>query len=251
VSCLLGPFISDGIARIAINRPEQRNALNASLRSDLHAALLALSENSDVRVLVLSGEGTAFAAGADVAELETLDPAAGEALSLAIAQFHGSISDAPFVTVAAVRGWCLGGGFELALACDIVVAAEDAQFALPEIRLGIIPGGGGLARLTRAAGAATARYMALTGQMIDAPRARALGLVAEVFAPDGFDVGVDDLARRLARNSPTAVAAMKQALRLAGEGDLETAIAREAAIGGALYGTPDQRRLMRRFLEKS
>jgi enoyl-CoA hydratase len=251
VSSLLGPFVADGIARIAINRPEQRNALNGALRDELHTAAASLSSNPDVRVLVLSGEGKAFAAGADVAELEALDPEGGEALSLAIAEFHRSLRNAPFVSIAAVRGWCLGGGFELALACDIVVAAEDAQFALPEIRLGIIPGGGGLARLARAAGGATARFMALTGQMIDARRARDLGIVAEVFAPEGFDSGIDDLARRLARNSPAAVRAMKQALEVAGEDNLDTAIAREARIGGALYGTPDQRRLMRKFLDKS
>ena len=251
MSSLLGPLVADGIARIAIDRPEQRNALNAALRDELHAAVTSLSRNPDIRVLVLSGRGKAFAAGADVAELEGLDPKAAETLSLAIAGFHRALRDAPFVSIAAVQGWCLGGGFELALACDIVVASEDAQFALPEIRLGIIPGGGGLARLVRAAGSASARYMALTGQMIDARRARDLGIVAEVFASDAFYSGVDDLARRLARNSPAAVRAMKRALVAAAGGDLDTAIAEEARIGGALYGTPDQRRLMRKFLEKS
>jgi enoyl-CoA hydratase len=252
VSSLLGPFVADGIARIAVNRPEQRNALDRALRTELHAAVVSLSSNPDIRVLVLSGEGgKAFVAGADVGELESLDPESAEALSRTIAKMHRALRDAPFITIAAVRGWCLGGGFELALACDLVVAAEDAQFALPEIRLGIVPGGGGLARLIRAAGAATARAMALTGQTIDARRAYDLGIVSEVLASASFDAGIDDLTRRLARNSPAAVHTMKRALVAAAEGDLDSAIAEEGRIGAALYGTADQRRLMRKFLEKS
>ena len=248
---MLGPRVSDGIARIEIDRPEQLNALNAALRNELDRAVAELAEHDDVRVLVISGAGTAaFAAGADVGELETLDRQAAEALSLSIAAFHRRLSEAPFPIIAMVRGWCLGGGLELALACDIVVAADDAQFALPEIKLGIIPGGGGLTRLIRAAGSSTARWMALTGQTIDARRALEIGLVGAMAPAAVIETFVGDLARRLARFSPQAIKVMKQALTAAATGDFDEAIAAEARIGAACYGTADQRRLMGQFLAR-
>lgn len=200
---------------------------------------------------MIAGAGDeAFVAGADVSELEGLDPQQAEALSLSIAGVHRRIHAAPFPIIAAVRGWCLGGGLELALAADFVLAAEDACFGLPEIRLGIIPGGGGLTRLIRVAGPAAARWMAFTGEIIDARRALELGIVASVVAPDALETAVADLALRLSRASPDAMRAMKAALAASEDAALNEAIAAEARIGAACYGTPEQRRLMRRFLER-
>jgi enoyl-CoA hydratase len=250
MSELLGPEISDGIAHIRINRPAQLNALNSALRNALDRAIAALSERDDVRVLVISGVGdAAFAAGADVGELTMLDPPEAEALSLAIAAFHHRLADAPFAVVAMVRGWCLGGGLELAMACDIVVAADNAEFALPEIKLGILPGGGGLTRLVGAVGLPTARWLALTGWTIDARRAFETGLIAAVAPAAEIEAFTDKLARRLAKFSVPAMKAMKQAFAAVTDG-FETTIAREAPIGKACYGTADQRHLMADFLAR-
>jgi enoyl-CoA hydratase len=236
---------------LTIDRVDRRNALDAALFVALREEMAALSGRADVRVLVVAGAGhEAFVAGADVAELELLDPAESETLSLSIATLHAGMRSAPFPVIAAVRGWCLGGGLELALACDFIIAAEDARFGLPEIRLGIIPGGGGLTRLLRVAGPAAARWMAFTGEIIDAARARELGLVARVVPTGDLDAEVNDIAGRLARASSDALGAMKAAFAAVEDGTLEAAIAAEARVGAACYGTADQRRLMRRFLER-
>jgi len=248
---LLESSIRDGVCRLVIARPERRNALNGALLKALDKAVTDLSADTAVRVVIISGAGAeAFAAGADVAELEHLDPTGGEALSQSIADLHRHIRTAPFPVLAAVRGWCLGGGFELALACDVIIAAEDAQFALPEIRLGIIPGGGGLTRLLRTAGPSAARWLAFTGATIDAQRAHVLGIVGCIEPSEGFDAAVTETAARIARASPDAVRALKTAFAAIEDANLDAAIATEARIGAACYGTADQRRLMRRFLER-
>jgi enoyl-CoA hydratase len=248
---LLQSSVQDGIGRLIIDRPERRNALDGALLVALREEVAVLSARPDVKVLVVTGAGgEAFVAGADVAELEPLDPKSSEELSLSIAALHAGMRSAPFPVIAAVRGWCLGGGLELALASDFVIAADDARFGLPEIRLGIIPGGGGLTRLVRVAGPAAARWMAFTGEVIDAARARELGLVASVVPAGDFDAVVADIAGRVARASGDALRAMKAAFAAVEDSALEAAVAAEARIGAACYGTADQRRLMRRFLER-
>jgi enoyl-CoA hydratase/carnithine racemase len=247
---LLGPEVSGGIARIRINRPSQLNALNSALQTALDQAVVELSNRDDVRVLVISGVGeAAFAAGADVGELATLDPPEAEALSLAIAAFHRRLAEAAFAVVASVRGWCLGGGLELAMACDIVVAADDAQFALPEIKLGIIPGGGGLTRLVSAVGLPTARWLAMTGRTIDARRALEAGLIAAAVPATDLEAFTDKLAERLASFPRSAMMTMKRAFAAVTQ-DLDAHIADEARIGMACYGTAEQRQLMSDFISR-
>ena len=167
--------LSDGVARIALDRPGQLNALNYDIRGQLAAGLRQALSNADTRVILILGSGTrAFAAGADVEELIDLTPEQSLDLSLFIERFHAEIEMAPLPVVACIRGWCLGGGLELALAADIRVASNTAKFGLPEITLGILPGGGGVARLSRIAGTAAARHLCLTGRIIDAERAHRL-----------------------------------------------------------------------------
>jgi enoyl-CoA hydratase len=240
--------ISEDIARIAIDRPTHHHALNNELRRQLSAAIDEASTR-DVGIVVLSGSGQkAFAAGADIDELINLTPAESLALSGAIAELHDKLESLPVPVIAAIRGWCLGGGLELALAADIRVASGTARLGLPEIKLGILPGGGGIARLVRAVGAVAAHYMCFTGAVIDAKHALELGLVSEVHAEEGFDVQVNALAASLAGSSRPALRAMKNALRTAGELSLAEAVQQEAQIGAALYGSPEQRAAMSEFL---
>lgn len=240
--------ISEGVARIAIDRPAHLNALNNELRRQLSAAVDEASAR-DVRVVVLSGSGQkAFAAGADIDELFNLTPAESLALSGVIAEMHDKLESLAVPVIAAIRGWCLGGGLELALAADIRIASDTARLGLPEIKLGILPGGGGIARLVRAAGAAAARHMCFTGAIIDAKRALDLGLISEMHAEGGFDAQVSTLAASLAGSSRPALRAMKNALRAASELRLAEAVQHEAQIGAELYGSPEQRTAMSEFL---
>ena len=246
---LVSLAISDGIARVTLDRRAHRNALNQRMRDILADRIAQAAATPEVRVIVLTGGGdAAFAAGADIEELIDLDPEQSAALSMSIAALHAHIESLELPVIAAVRGWCLGGGLELALAADIRIASVSARFGLPEITLGILPGGGGIARLTRTIGAAAARHLCFTGAIIDAQRALTLNLVSEVHADEAFDVKVNELAAMLAGFSAPALAAMKNAMRHGN--DLADAIAEEACIGAALYGTAEQRAAMTTFLAR-
>ncbi|MCS0494679.1 enoyl-CoA hydratase/isomerase family protein [Ancylobacter sp. MQZ15Z-1] len=240
--------IEDGIARIAIDRPAHLNALNNALRAELAGAVECAAAAPETRVIVLRGAGErAFVAGADIEELIDLDEAGSVALSDRIADFHDRLAALPVPVIAGIRGWCLGGGLELALAADIRLASENARFGLPEIKLGILPGGGGITRLKRLAPGAA--HMCLTGEIILAERALAAGLVSEVCSEEAFEARLDALARELAGFSAPALAAMKAALRLSPALDVGEATRREGRIGAPLYGTPGQRTAMADFLE--
>lgn len=242
--------ISGGVARITIDRPSHRNALSAALRSELAACIERAAADVGTRVIVLTGAGEkAFVAGADIEELQSLDPAGGLALSREIARLHARIGTLPVPVVAAIRGWCLGGGLELALAADIRLANASARLGLPEIRLGILPGGGGIARMKRLAGPVAATLLCMTGAVVDAERALRLNLVSEVVPDEAFDARLTELADDLARSSGPALQAMKRALALEAA-TLEAAVEEEAQIGAALYGTDGQQGAMAAFLEE-
>jgi enoyl-CoA hydratase len=239
--------VGAGMARVTIDRTPHLNALNSRLRVELVDAVERAAADPAVRVIVLAGAGRrAFVAGADIEELIDLTPAGSVDLSETIAVFHERLDALPIPVIAAIRGWCLGGGLELALAADIRIAAATSRLGLPEIRLGILPGGGGIARLNRLAGPTAARHLCLTGAIIDARRALEIGLVSEVHEEDAFDARIDALASSLAASGRAALAGMKAALRI--DGPLAAAIRAEAAIGAALYGTPEQRTAMTEFL---
>ena len=243
-----GPAV-DGVALVTLSRPRALNALSFALLTDLARAIEALDADPDVRAIVLTGSGTrAFAAGADIAELTEQTSA-----SLAASEgFRGwdRVAAAATPTIAAVRGYALGGGCELAMACDLIVAGSDAVFGQPEILLGIIPGGGGTQRLARAIGAARAMELILTGRSIRAEEAARLGLVTKVVpAEETLDAALD-LAAEIAALPAGAVRAAKAAVRAAAELPLARGVDRERALFRERFGTPDQVEGMRAFLEK-
>lgn len=238
------------VAVLTLNRPAAYNALNAALMGQLAAALEAADDDPQVRAVVITGSDRAFCAGADVTELD--DITAGELLDR-----HGfgrRLFDVltPYrkPVVAAVRGLALGGGCEIALACDIVVAGESARFGVPEVKLGVIPGAGGTQRLVHALGKAKAMRMLLTGDPISAAEACAAGLVAEVVADADCLSAATDLAQRIARNAPLAVQLAKDAARTAHETGLVQGLAHERRNFFLVLDTHDRREGVAAFLAK-
>ena len=224
----------DGVARISLNRPPRLNAYNMQMRDDFFQALTAVRDDPEVRALLLTGEGRAFCAGADLTEF-------GTAPSLAAARrvrwqrdVWGLLLRLPQPTVAAVHGHCIGSGVELALLCDLCVAADDAQFALPETQLGMIPAAGGTQTLPRAVGPSRALDLLLTGRRFGAAEALSLGMITRLAPPGGLTAAAWALARRLAARPPAAVAALKRALREGAGMSLEAALRLETRLAAGL-----------------
>jgi enoyl-CoA hydratase len=239
----------DGVARVTIDRPEVRNALDFALLAELADALEAMDADGDTRVVVLTGAGeAAFAAGADIAELadQTPDRLAAEGHFDA----WDRIAAVGLPVIAAVRGYALGGGCELAMTCDLIVAGDDARFGQPEIRIGVMPGAGGTQRLTRAIGQARAMDLVLTGRMIGADEAFAAGLVSRVVPAAETQAAALELASTIASMPPLAVRAAKAAIRAAADLPLTEGLRRERAAFFDLFATDDQREGMAAFMEK-
>jgi len=239
----------DKIAIITFNRPEVRNAINPQMRMELLKAVTELEEDPDVRAVILTGGTKIFAAGADIAAMvnstamEMFGPAA-----LWDVTFKMEESKKPYI--AAIAGFCLGGGCELAIACDIRIAAESAQLGQPEINIGIIPGGGGTVRLTRLVGMGKACELVLTGKPIPASEALAIGLVNKVVPEDKLMEEAIAMAKSIIRHSPVAVGLAKYALKNAAEADLKTGKSIERACFSLAFSSEDQKEGMRAFLEK-
>ena len=234
---------------IRLNRPEALNALNNALLSELTTALAAAEADPEVRAVVLTGSEKAFAAGADVREM------AGKSFAEAFGQdlYARATSSATALRnplIAAVSGYCLGGGCELAMLCDLIFASETAKFGQPEINLGIIPGMGGSQRLTRAVGKAKAMDMVLTGRMMDAAEAERAGLVARVLTPETLLPETLKAAATIAAKSALAVMAAKEAVNRAFETPLSEGLLHERRLFHALFATEDQKEGMAAFLEK-
>jgi enoyl-CoA hydratase len=239
----------DGVARITIDRPEARNALNFALLAELADALEALDVVRDVRVVVLTGAGeAAFAAGADITELADQTPERLRAEDHFAAWDRIAAVGVP--VIAAVRGYALGGGCELAMSCDLIVAGDDARFGQPEIRIGVMPGAGGTQRLTRAIGPARAMELILTGRMLTADEAFAAGLVSQVVPAAETVPAALALASTIAGMPPLAVRAAKAAVRSAAELPLAEGLQRERAAFFDLFATDDQREGMAAFMAK-
>lgn len=237
-----------GTARLRLNRPDALNALNMATRRQLAEHTGALADDPEVRCLIFAGSEKAFAAGADLKEMVDLTPV--DAIVRASHRLWRTIQDCPKPIVAAVRGYAFGGGCELAMLCDIIVAAEDAQFGQPEIRVGIIPGAGGTQRLTRAVGKFQAMKMVLTGESISGREAFQLGLASEVVADEEVEERALSIARKIARMPPLAVAQAKEVLLAGQDAGLDAALALERKAYQLLYASEDQKEGMRAFLEK-
>ncbi len=238
-----------GVALVTLDRPDALNALSFDLLDELADALEALDRDASCRAIVITGSGTrAFAAGADILELAGQTSASLHAEGR-FGAWH-RIAAIGLPVIAAVRGVALGGGCELAMTCDMIVAAEDATFGQPEIRLGVMPGAGGTQRLTRAIGKARAMAMILTGDTIGAARAEAMGLVTRVVPTEAtVDVALE-LASRIATLPPIAVRAAKAAILVASEAPLHDGLAAERDAFFALFDTADQSEGMAAFAEK-
>jgi enoyl-CoA hydratase len=238
------------VAIITINRPEKRNALNIKTREEGAALLDELRSDPSVGVVVFTGAGDkAFIAGADIAEFAGRTPITQRDVMTSRSLFT-AIDTFPKPIIAMVNGYCLGGGCELALACDIRVASENASFGQPEINLGIIPGGGGTQRLTRLVGEGKAMEMILTGEIIDARTAHAIGLVNHVFPADQLQAKTMEIAQRIAEKSPIALQLAKEAVKLASRSNLDEGLRREVDLFALCFSTEDKDEGVSAFLEK-
>jgi enoyl-CoA hydratase len=233
---------------VTIARPERRNALNLQVKREFVSHLQALAQDADVAVIVLTGEGGYFVAGTDIAEMAEMRPT--DHVLLATDQVFHVVRQSPKPVIAAVEGYALGGGCELALACDLIVAAHDAQFGQPEIRVGIMPGAGGTQRLLRSAGRYKTLLWSLTGGMIPAREAFAANLVSALVSKGEALSRSVQIAQQIATMPPLAVQAIREAVRLGADAPLETALSLERRLFERLFDSQDQKEGMRAFLEK-
>ena len=238
------------VSILTINRPDKRNALNGPLRCSLLGALDAAARDTTVRAIVITGAGDkAFVAGADIGEFEGRTPVDQFRVMKQPAIFD-AVERLSKPVIAAINGFCLGGGMELALACDIRIASTSARFGQPEVNLGIIPGGGGTQRLPRIVGLGAASRMILTGDLIDATEALRLRLVEEVVAPDALMSRAVAIADTIAAKSPVAVSAAKEATRAALSLPLEEGLKLETALFQVCFASEDKAEGVRAFLDK-
>ena len=243
----------NGVWLLTLNRPEALNALNSSLLNDMADAIRQLSELSfeDAKMLVITGSGEkAFVAGADIKEMTSMNEDQAMQFAKRGQSIFHELNLLKIPVVAAVNGFALGGGLELALACDFIIASENAKFGLPEVSLGLIPGFGGTVRLTRAVGIRKARELTYTGEMINATQAYELGLVNQVVPLAELMPTVIKKVEMILTRSPLAVAASKKSVNQAFDLETEAALENEAQIFGALFNSGDTKEGVTAFIEK-
>jgi len=238
-----------GVVTLTINRPEKRNALNLALVRRAHAVLDELAGDDGIRALILIGAGDkAFVAGADIAELK--DRGAAESLMGINSRLFRKVEEFPVPVVAAIRGWALGGGMELAMACDIRVAAESARFGQPELNLGILPAAGGMYRLPSLVGIGHAKDLVLTGRIIDAKEALAIGLVSRVVPDDELLAEANHAAEAVAGMPRMASTLAKNIMNALVRVRPDTAFALESSAQAVLFESDEKHRRMQDFLDK-
>jgi enoyl-CoA hydratase/carnithine racemase len=241
--------IEDSIATLTIDRPAVRNALNLQTVQECHAALAELAANEQVGVLILTGAGdAAFVSGADINDIRSRT--AQDALGAINSALFAVVERFPRPTIAAVNGYALGGGCELALACDLRIAAETARFGQPELGLGIIPGAGATQRLPRVVGLGWAKHIVLTGAILDAQQALEIGLVTALAPPAELQARARELAGRVLRQGPLAARLAKLALNASARVDLDSGLLIETLAQAVCYQSADKQEGTRAFLEK-
>ena len=241
----------DGSARITIDRPDKLNALNRQTVEEIAAACRSAIDNSDVGVIVITGSGgKAFVAGADIAEMAQLDGVTAQEFSRFLQSSLDLIERSPKPVIAAVNGFALGGGCELALACHLRFAVDSARFGQPEVNLGLIPGAGGTQRLQRIVGRGRALELILGGEMIDATEAERIGLVNRVATADGFNEMIDRAVATLRGKSPIALTRALEAVISGGEVAQSEGLRLEASLFALSFATEDMREGTSAFLEK-
>ena len=239
------------LATITFNRPKALNALNAELLTEFSHALDAVAANEDIRVLILTGAGEkSFVAGADITELARFNPLEAKQFSQNGHEAINKLQALPIPAIAAVNGFALGGGSEIALACDFIYASQDAKFGLPEITLGIIPGFGGTQRLPRLIGKNRAKELIFTGRMLSAQDAMQMGMVNQVHAADELMDAVQKTAKQIAVKGRASLRAAKQAINSGLDVDLQTGCKLEIDAFAVCMASEDSKEGTRAFLEK-
>ena len=238
------------IATITFNDPATLNALTQDFLTEFWRILQELSTDDIVKVVILTGTGKAFVAGADIAYMSALTPCEAAHYARDTVEIYRMMNQMEKVFIAAVNGYALGGGCELAMACDLRVASLRAKFGLPEVSLGIFPGGGGTQRLPRLVGDTWAKELIFTGDAISAQRAETIGLVNAVSQPEELMNTAYALAHRILRNSQSAVALAKRSITGGRQMGLDAAIDRDQSLFGLCFGSEDQKEAMQAFLEK-
>ena len=242
--------VQDRIATLAVNRPDKLNALNSALIGELGSAIDELQSRDDVAGIILTGAGRAFVAGADISELAALSALDGKRLARRGQEIFRRFEISSKPTIAAVNGFALGGGCELAMSCQMRIASEAAKFGQPEVKLGLTPGYGGTQRLPRLVGRGRALQLLLTGEMVDAQEAYRIGLVNRVVAADQLIPSATALIQQMLTNAPLAVAACIDLVDRGLEMPLDDALSLEATQFGVLIATSDTAEGTRAFLEK-
>ena len=240
----------DNIGILTINRPEALNALNSAVVSDLEQAISEVEKDAELGALIITGEGRSFVAGADIGEQLPLDVAGGRKWGQRGSALMRRIEKLEIPTIAAVNGFALGGGCELAMACDIRLASEKAKFGQPEVGLGITPGFSGTQRLPRRVGIGKAKELIFSGKMIDAQQAKEIGLVNAVYAPEELLNGAVAMAKSFTANAPIAVKYAKACIDRGMQMDIDDGIALENELFAMCFATADQKEGMSAFLEK-
>jgi enoyl-CoA hydratase len=243
--------IEEGIATISVNRPKALNALNPEVMAEIAEALKQISANKDVRVAILTGTGDkAFVAGADISVMATQTPLEAKRFSASGQEVLLAMEALEIPIIAAVNGFALGGGTEIAMACDFIYASEKARFGQPEINLGIIPGFGGTQRLARLVGKGWAKELCLTGEMINAAQAKEIGLVNKVFPPEELMAETMKAAKLMASKGRAALRAIKQVMNRGFDVDLRNGCAMEVDAFAIAFTSSDAKEGLTAFLEK-
>lgn len=242
--------VKNGIAYVTVNRPESLNALNIQVLDELYKAFEAFEENHDADVAILTGEGRAFVAGADIVAMSTMSTMEGRNIGIKGHKLMNYMESIEKPIIAAINGFALGGGNELAMACDIRIASTKAVFGQPEVGLGIIPGFGGTQRLPRLVGRGMAKYMIYTGEQIKADEAFRIGLVEKVVEPEELIPTAERIAKKISSMAQLAIGLAKTAINDGFNLDMKIASKLEIESFGELFSTEDQKEGMAAFLSK-
>ncbi len=239
------------VYQLTVNRPKQLNALSRATIAEIGDAIALIEADIEARALLITGAGDkAFVAGADISEFTGVSPIEARQFALATQKILRRLEQMTIPVIAVVNGYALGGGCELAMACDWIIASKNARFGQPEVNLGLIPGFGGTQRLMRIVGKAMAMDMCLTGRMIDAEEALRIGLVNQVFEADTLDAAARELAKTLGEKAPIALNFTKEAMRCGQDMSLDDGCTFEAELFGLCFSTKDQDEGVAAFLEK-
>jgi enoyl-CoA hydratase len=242
--------VKEGIAYVTVNRPKSLNALSNDVLDELYAAFTAVNNDPEVQIAILTGEGKAFVAGADISEMVNLTTLEGRAMMIKGQNVMNLIENIDKPVIGAINGFALGGGCELAMACDMRIASEKAKFGQPEVNLGIIPGFGGTQRLPRLVGKGMGKYLIMTAEMIDAQEAYRIGLVEKVVPAEELLGAAEKVAKTIMTKAPIAIRAAKLAVNNGISLDVRTGVAFEGEALVGPFSSEDRGEGMTAFLEK-